>query len=467
MNKVYILIFIAILLLPTQVHALDFYVDVDRPDSFFAGEIDYINVTITNNGITGVFSFLQSLPVSWIEPQLDIGSFQIEADKNRTVQLKVEPPKYIDAGTYKYTFAIQRVATGSSLTKEILLYVEQTAPVVIKNFTLSCTNCIGDTLIVSGILENIGRESKTVNVNLRRDSDLKTIAIGMINVSETKHFEGIFSLSALSPAFYQIEAKVVDDIGNLIYSDTKDFEIPVIENIDYDKDFIVTPFGTFATLTAVNNGNSDADAEFRSEVSRTWYSVFLGPQPSDMVEGEFIWTLNVPEGERQTITYSEIYWPTPLITIIAIILAILFYSKYTALLITKDVASKHPVSKGKEIGVSIHVKNRGREVENVVARDLIPKKFSVTGHFHTIKPLIKRTDKGTELVWDVGRMKPNEERMLHYKIKPIEDVHGTLRLPPVYVRARKGERLILQHSTPTTLLGKEKKVESVKVHLEE
>ncbi len=470
MNKVYLLIIIAILLLlllPIPVHADDFSLDVQRPDSFFAGETDYINVTVTNNGVIGIFSFLQSIPLSWVEPQLEVGSFQIETGESYTVQLKVNPPKNIYAGTYKYTFAVERVATGSTLSKEVLLYVEQTAPVIIRNLSLSCTSCTGDSVVVSGTLENIGRESKGVNVNLRRDSNLKIIPIGTLDVSETKYFEETFSLDTLVPASYMIEAKVIDENGDLIYSETKDFQIPVIQDVQYDKDFTVTPFGTFATLKAVNTGNSDSDAEFRSEVSREWYTVFLGPQPNDVSEGEFLWVMNVPKGEEQTLTYSEIYWPTPLIIIMAIIFAMLFYNKQTAVSIVKDIASKHPISKGKEIGVSIHIKNRGREVDNVVARDLIPTLFSVTGHFHTIKPLIKRTGKGTELVWDVGKMRPNEERMLHYKIKPIEDVDGTLRLPPVYVRARKGEKLVLQHSTPTTLLGEERRIESVKVHLEE
>jgi hypothetical protein len=49
--------------------------------------------------------------------------------------------------------------------------------------------------------------------------------------------------------------------------------------------------------------------------------------------------------------------------------------------------------------------------------------------FDTMKPVIRKAGTGTELTWKIKTLNPREERVLTYRIKPVVDIVGTMRLP--------------------------------------
>ena len=53
--------------------------------------------------------------------------------------------------------------------------------------------------------------------------------------------------------------------------------------------------------------------------------------------------------------------------------------------------------------------------------------------FDTRKPDIRVTSSGTHLTWNIDKLKPGEEILLTYKIKPLIDVIGKLTLPKSYL----------------------------------
>ena len=52
-----------------------------------------------------------------------------------------------------------------------------------------------------------------------------------------------------------------------------------------------------------------------------------------------------------------------------------------------------------------------------------------------IKPLVRRSDAGTELIWKLGDIKPKETRIITYPIKAL--VSGNLKMPKAYIRFNK------------------------------
>jgi len=69
------------------------------------------------------------------------------------------------------------------------------------------------------------------------------------------------------------------------------------------------------------------------------------------------------------------------------------------------------------------------EIKNVEVMDLVTPIANVVDKFDTMKPSIKRMDHGTELTWSIRSLRPMEERVLTYRIKPVVEIIGTLMLP--------------------------------------
>ena len=73
----------------------------------------------------------------------------------------------------------------------------------------------------------------------------------------------------------------------------------------------------------------------------------------------------------------------------------------------------------------------GKKIKNVVIRDQVSSLFEVKGKFETVKPAIRQTEEGTELVWTLGAIEPRDHRIIHYNVRPM--VNGSLRLPKAYM----------------------------------
>jgi hypothetical protein len=54
--------------------------------------------------------------------------------------------------------------------------------------------------------------------------------------------------------------------------------------------------------------------------------------------------------------------------------------------------------------------------------------------FHGMEPVVRETEEETELVWKIDDLKPKDERIFTYMIKPVIGAH--LKMPKSYVRFR-------------------------------
>ena len=84
------------------------------------------------------------------------------------------------------------------------------------------------------------------------------------------------------------------------------------------------------------------------------------------------------------------------------------------------VTKKH-VSKHGKHSVIIEVKNpMFRKLNSVVVKDFVtPLGHVLHNEFESIKPVAKKGDEGTELVWQLGDIGPRETRLFSSKVKPL------------------------------------------------
>jgi hypothetical protein len=110
--------------------------------------------------------------------------------------------------------------------------------------------------------------------------------------------------------------------------------------------------------------------------------------------------------------------------------------------------------KGGDWAIEVSVHNRGKAVEGAIVTDTVPHNFTLSSSFETLKPIVRKMELGTQLIWRIGGIRRGEEKILHYRIAP--KIHsGPVRLPAAHLRAKKGEKTIIA-STGNAVLAIEK-----------
>ena len=95
---------------------------------------------------------------------------------------------------------------------------------------------------------------------------------------------------------------------------------------------------------------------------------------------------------------------------------------------------KHMRKGGNTHSIILELKNPFyHKLRNVMVRDWVSPLASVMHEeISSTKPVIRKSEAGTELVWRLGNMLPREERILNYKIKTL--IQGSLKMPRAYAR---------------------------------
>jgi hypothetical protein len=442
--------------------AQDFSIDIDAKDYYIATQSDYITLKINNPMAEDWFSVSMLGPEEWVKAETSL--LRVPGGGSETMKINVEPPKDVVPHMYPYQYflKITRISTGSVLEQAILMRVKQITNAIIKDFNLSCTECL-DSVDVSGIVYNVGSEPIDLSLVFKVGDQMKTVSLGYVNIYGKKEFQTSFSLENMQPGEYAVLADLIDVSGKKMYNESASFKIPGIENIIYGKNVSSTIFGSFITVTATNKGNTVADVDLSSINPSNWYSWYSGPTPTGMsITNNYYWRAALEPNEVKSVSYSEIYWPTYLVILLGVLALVVFYTQSGAFHITKNLIGGSSFKPGKDVSVSLNLKNKRGEIDKAIVKDLIPTGYSIVSKFETVKPMIKKVPEGVELNWKVSKLKPDEERVFHYTIRPEETVKSE-RLPAASVKAIQNKRLFKRESNRVSLSPEKKKSDVLNV----
>ena len=75
-----------------------------------------------------------------------------------------------------------------------------------------------------------------------------------------------------------------------------------------------------------------------------------------------------------------------------------------------------------------------------MVRDWVSPLASVVNQFDSVKPVIRKSDAGTELIWKLDKIDKKDDRILSYKIRTM--INGEIKMPRAYIRYKntKGEK---------------------------
>jgi len=463
MKKLVTSFLLAFLTFSTIAMAQDFSINLDVKDYYIATHTDFITLKINNPLPMDWFSISLIGPENWVETETSL--LRVPSYGSEVMKIKVEPPKDVVPMLYPYQYflKISRVGTDSVLEQSILVRVKQITNAIIKDFKLSCTECV-DNIDISGTVYNVGSNPIDLSIIFKIGDQMKTVSIGFVNIYGKRDFQTSFSLKDMKPGEYKVEAKLVDVNGFDMYQESGSFKIPVIENVIYDKDVSSTIFGSIITVTATNKGNDVADVDLESLTPKTWYSFYNGPSPTGMaISDYYYWKVSLMPNESRNISYSEIYWPTYVIILLVVAALGLFYWQSSAFNFSKNIVSGKVIKPGKEISISLNLKNKKKEIDKAIVKDVVPADYEIVSKFETVKPLIRKIGNGVELNWKIGKLKPEEERVLHYTIKPSEFVKET-RLPSATAKVLRNKRILQKDSNRVSLTPeKEEEVKTITV----
>jgi len=426
-----------------------FTVSVDGPDEMFAGDTAEATVTVVNSGAEGFFSASQIVAAppanEWaaVEGTAAIG---IPIGGTGTFKVKMTPSVDARPGSYTFTITMREQTTNAVNEASWTTTMRQrVAAALIRTLNLSCTSCTGDKVIITAQVENIGTAPlAVVTVPITVTDRSVVLNVGDMALEAKKVVTTEASLAGLGPGEYSVRAEMISN-GQSLDARAASFTIPLVQNVEQGRAEGFTPWSKTVTLTAVNKGNSPDQATLTATVTPSpWVSISYGQEPSSQTGNEVTWAAQLAPGASMTVSYTEFYWPIPVIIVVVVFAAIYAYLWTTAITMDKKVAKR-----GGEWAVSLTVTNKGAGVDGVVVSDRVPAGFSLSGSFETLKPIARRMEGGIELLWRVGGMRKGEQRVLHYRLNGDRSVH----LPPARLRAKRGEKTLLVSSKEVSVPG--------------
>jgi hypothetical protein len=179
------------------------------------------------------------------------------------------------------------------------------------------------------------------------------------------------------------------------------------------------------------------------------------------ISDNYFWRFTLSPNQTKSISYSEIYWPTYAIILLFVLAIVLVYLQSSAFSLSKNVIGDRTFKQGKEISVSLNLKNKKGDIDKAIVKDIVPNGYSIVSKFETVKPMIRKVPEGVELNWKVSKLRPDEERVFHYTIKPSEEKNE--RLPSAKVKAIQNNRLFQQNSNKVSLDDEKKKPSALSV----
>ena len=252
---------------------------------------------------------------------------------------------------------------------------------------------------------------------------------------------------------YTIETTLKTSLNKFVDSRLTTFKINKVPNLVYEKKVAYNPFAQIKTIRVKNEGNVVEEDFYVTETVSEFVSKFFYPEEesvmSEPIDGKvsYKWLIDsLAPGEETVIRYEVRFfsiWFSGLMIVVVVFMAFSYVYKPK---IRKSATPGGPIKRGKDISVMLEIKNSTiHEIKNLTVKDTVPPIAKVDERFDTMKPDVKKSDAGTEMTWKIKSLQPLEERVLTYRIKPVVEVVGSLRMPSAtitYVDNKKRKKIM-------------------------
>lgn len=473
MKKLPVLIFTIMLLLFTPVILAEEAIETSLSTnelSVYSGETAQVDLTIKNNRdkfdsfATSIFpSFLNKVTAF---PETRAVNLPLASKDSATVKLYLSVLPEAEETFYPVVFKIFVSSLANpniSSNKTVQLSVLRTSPVYLSDFRVSKSAVNPEEQFgINNIITNTRSSLSDIyrlQVSIKKDNSVvksfdETISGIAGKTSQPLTLNYAFDRYA-SPGVYTINANLKDNLNTLVSVKSLDVRVNEV-NKTLSESLHEFKLLTVNKIIKVKNvGNVPTTVSLKESVpafAKDW--VITESTPSSIVsQSGFViyeWVRSVDPGQEVSVKYQFNLWNV-WIGMIIIVFAVYYAFKYVfAPSVTKVVKVHGALTRGKEIIVTLEVKNRSlNEVKDIVITDVVPQLTEVIQKFDTVKPVIRKTAEGAELSWKLDSLKATEERVFNYRIKPTIDVIGSIELPSSTMRYsdhKKAKRFVVSRA---------------------
>ena len=392
------------------------------------GKSAVFEITVTNDfgNFDEFYLFVTGSPSNWIN--IDSGYLRLPPHSSSKVDLGFYPND--QPGVYEYEVFFQSVNDPSRVvSRKVMLKVlgEKEDRIDVIGHDISKGE-IG----VSTEVDFLSTAEKEVLIDYSVSGDS-----GKIIITETLSFtvDGAENITHIIPipadiiaGMYTVKVKVRNTGDEFQNS----FDIQPVHDMKQVEEARKTPLFDETKITVSNEGNV-VEKEYRIVSNVPTGFVTFSQPPSKCQDSVCEWILSKlnPEESAQIVFRLE-YWPLFAQGLLIGVLVVSFFVYGVRRAITPSLRKRIDTSSGGIYTAVIEVKNPGKRISNVVIRDEVSPLFKVSGAFDTVKPEVRETEAGTEIVWSLPEMEPKDHRILHYTITPL--INGHLKVPGASMR---------------------------------
>lgn len=456
MKKImFIFLFLILFLSLNFVYAQDIeIIGPDKPVTVYTNKINELDILIKNNRNVNDVVYFSIWPTQWIS--LDKSWSHLGAGETISLTLNINPPFDAEEGTGIFTLTVKSVDYNVTASKQIYFLVKRSSPIFLTDIKLNKQSFKpSETLIIQPVLLNVDKkESVDVFVTTKILKDDLLIQKFEDSVSiyplKTETLSHNFDIKLThKPGDYKIVVSVKDNLNKILDEKSTIFKIETISHkITEEKEIKGSLFDSFVTIKITNYGNLP-ESNFNFSVilplvTKSFFYPKIEPNFQEEKNDRIIYKWLIRElnpGETITIKYELRFNSIVIISCILVIVIIwVVWLTFQPKLMKKYMGI---LAKDEEVTISLHVKNKSRKIlDSVIVKDFVPAIATVIKEFDTLTPSITRKATGTELTWQVKDVRPKEERVLTYKIKPVIEILGDLKLPKAHLlyETKKGKK---------------------------
>lgn len=474
MFRKFVFLFLIGILILNTVHALPIEILIEGERfEVGIGELEEIEISIKNNQ-----NFRDSFSISvWPPTYIDLERDYVilNPGESKTIKMYILPSTLAETGTKQYMLvAISSSNPDVIVKKNFYVKIKRRSGVYISSFSVEEGILEpGKKLIVQTVVKNLDpfeHKNLMVEVIMKKDENTvkrKTKTINSILGNELKTLLTVFNISKYMPSGeYKIFCFLKDEKDRILDMKSETVTVVGIKRLEREKSIDYGLFHHTVTISLINEGNERLEKVIVSESMPKFMMSMIYPsvEPMSVEESDnkvvYKWIIPVMKpGEKVTIIYEVRFFNILVLVIITIsIILIGIFHRITPKIEKRPREKK--IKKERFITISLHVKNRFvKTIKDVVVEDLVPPIFVLLDYFESLKPNMKTTKNGIKLIWNLGPLKPGEERILVYRVKPRVEVMGKLKLPKAVMKYRgiiKRKKEVVSKSVEIVIVEKKK-----------
>lgn len=246
--------------------------------------------------------------------------------------------------------------------------------------------------------------------------------------------------SRTPPGDYVLMVDLVSERGKL-GSGSIPVEVTSVSDVEVKKDVQIGVLKKTLLMTATNRGNVPASGAIEETIR--WYEKWLisaSPAPDAITESgdtlllKWFYDDLQPDQDTQRVVFSISYVPVLLLFVVIILLLVVAWQGVKTVSIRKEVV-RQALGNTLKVKLSLTIRNlTDQTMKNVVVIDQLPIMAHPT-HYETIKAsAVKKKKDGVQVEWDIGDLKPLEERVIQYEFATKFGIVGTIDLRSAEVR---------------------------------